>query len=138
MNWEKYVDKDDPYKVIPAAGFFSICYTFNTTNKKPPDQLLFERYIILPIEHVANWRLIYQCKQTLIDKNTDRQNSTRTNHHLKVDNQVLIRNNQSNKYETPHKGPYNIIKTWINGKVTSRMGTKKERINIRRLKPYYN
>ena len=51
--------------------------------------------MIVPIEHVDNWRLIYQCKQTLIDKNTDKENSTRTNHHFQVDYQGLIRNNQA-------------------------------------------
>ena len=93
--------------------------------------------MIIPIEHVANWRLIYQRKQTLIDKNNYKETSTRTNHHFQVDDQVLIRNNQSNKYETSYKGPYTIIKTWTNGTLTLRMGEKKDRINIRHIKPYY-
>ena len=46
---------------ILAAEYFSICYTFHTTNKKSPGQLVFGEKIIVPIEHVANWGLIYQC-----------------------------------------------------------------------------
>ena len=93
--------------------------------------------MIVPIEHVDNWRLIYQCKQTLIDKNTDKENSTRINHHFQVDDQVLIKNNQSNKYETPYKGPYTTIQTCTNSTVTLSMGETTDRINIFRLKPYY-
>ena len=44
--------------------------------------------MILLIEHVANGRLIHQRKKTLMDKNTDNENSTRTNHHFKVENRV--------------------------------------------------
>ena len=57
--------------------------------------------MIVPIEHVGNWRLIYQRKQKLIDRNTDQENSTRTTHHSKVDDKVLIRNNQGKKMK-PH------------------------------------
>ena len=93
--------------------------------------------MILPIEHVANWRLIYQHKKSLIDKNADKENSTRTNHHFQVEDQVLISNNKANKYETPYKGPYTIIQTWTNGMAKFSMGATTDRINIRRLKPYY-
>ena len=65
--------------------------------------------MIISIELVKNWWLIYQRKQTLIDKNTDKENSTRINHHFQVDDQVLIKNNQANRYETPYKEPYTII-----------------------------
>ena len=34
----------------------------------------------------------------LIDKNTYRENSTRKNYHIKVGDQLLIRDNQENKY----------------------------------------
>ena len=91
----------------------------------------------MQIEHVANWRLIYQCKRTLIDKHTDKEKVTRTNHNFKVDDQVLIRDNQANKYKTPFMGPYTTIQTWTNGIITLRMGKKTDKINIGRLKPYY-
>ena len=37
-----------------------------------------------------------------MDKNVDKENITRTNHNFKVYDQVLISNNQSNKYDTPY------------------------------------
>ena len=93
--------------------------------------------MIVPIDHISNWRLIYQRKQTLIDKNTDKGNSKRTNHHFQVGDQVLISDNQENKYETPYKGLYTIIQMCTNGMVTLRMRATMDRINILCLKPYY-
>ena len=66
--------------------------------------------MIAPIEHVEKWRLVYQRKQTSIDKNADTENSTQSNNHFRLGDQVLIRNNQGNKYKTPYKGPYTSIK----------------------------
>ena len=54
-----------------------------------------------------------------------------------VDDQVLTRNNQANKYETLYIVPYTIMQTWINGTVTLRMVLTTNRINIRRLELYY-
>ena len=71
--------------------------------------------MIISIELVKNWWLIYQRKQTLINNKKDKENSTRTNHHFQAYDQVLIRNNQSNKYETSYKGTYTIIQKWTNG-----------------------
>ena len=95
-----YVDEDDPQKGILVADVFYIRSIYYTTNKKSPGQLVFGRDMVLPIEHVAYWRLIYQRKQTLTDKNAYIENITRTNNHFKVDDQALIKNNQATKYET--------------------------------------
>ena len=81
--------------------------------------------------------LIYQHKQTLFDKNTDKENGTRKNNHFQLDDQVLIMNNQANKYETPYKVPYIIMQTCTNGMLTLRMGGTTYRIITHRLKPYY-
>ena len=69
---KNYVNGDYTWRGILAAAAFAVRSTFHTTNKKSTGQILFGWDIIAPIEHVANWRLIYQRKQTLIDKNTDR------------------------------------------------------------------
>ena len=89
-----YVDEDDPWKGILVTSAFNILCSFHTTNKKPPVQLVFGIDMILPIEHLSNWRLLYQRKQILINKNTDRENITISNHHFRVGDQVLTRNNQ--------------------------------------------
>ena len=45
----------------------------------------------------------------LIYKNTDWENSMQSDHDYKVDERVLIRDNQVNKYETPYMVPCTII-----------------------------
>ena len=71
-----YVDGDNPQKGILVVEAFAVHSTFHAAQNKLPDQLDFGRYMIVPIEHVANWRIIYQSKQILIDKNNYRENST--------------------------------------------------------------
>ena len=62
------------------------CSSFHSTiyvppdEKKNPDQFLFFRYMILPINHVLDWRYIRQRKQTQINKDVNRENTTRINY----------------------------------------------------------
>ena len=93
---KNYVDEDDQWKGIVAVASSDIYSTFHATNEKSPGQLVFGIDIIVAIEHAAYWRLMYQRKQTAIYKNTEKENSTRTNHHFQKDDQVLIRNSQAN------------------------------------------
>ena len=65
---ENYVDENYPWIVILLAAAFAVLYTLHASNKKPPGQLVFGRDIIVPIEHVSNWRLIYQHKQIITSK----------------------------------------------------------------------
>ena len=48
----------------------------------------------------------------------------------------MLRKNQAYKYKTPFQGPYEIVKTWMNGTVTVQTGAVTSRLNIRRIKPY--
>ena len=54
------MDEDDPWKGILAAAAFTIHSILRTTNKESPGQILFGHDMIVPIEYVANWILIYQ------------------------------------------------------------------------------
>ena len=63
-----HVDKDDPRKGILAAEAFPVCSKISHNQKKSPSQLVFGRDMVVPIEHVSNWRLIKQLKQKLIEK----------------------------------------------------------------------
>ena len=48
----------------------------------------------------------------------------------------MIKNKADCKYETPYKGPYEIIQMRNNGIVTVKMGTMLDRLNICQIKPY--
>ena len=48
----------------------------------------------------------------------------------------MVRGKNVLKYETPFKGPYEMIQTWSSGTVTIQTGAITDRLNIRRVKPY--
>ena len=54
---ETYVDDTDPWMGILAAAAFAVLSTYHRTKQKFPGQLVFFQDMILPINHVADWRL---------------------------------------------------------------------------------
>ena len=74
---ETYVDDADPWMGILAAADFVVISTYHMIKQKVPGQLLFVRDMILPINHVTDWRYIRQCKQTQINKDAICENTTR-------------------------------------------------------------
>ena len=64
-------EEEDPWKGILSAVAFAVRSTIHTTMKKTPGQMVFKRDMILNITHQADWKLIKQRKQKLIDKNNE-------------------------------------------------------------------
>ena len=64
---DTYVDDTDQWMGILAVAAFAVRATYHRTTQKSPCQLLFVRYMILPINHLYNRRLIRQRKQAQID-----------------------------------------------------------------------
>ena len=62
-----YLDVDNPWKGVLSATAFAVWSTYYMTLKKTPGQLVFGRDMVFNISHVANWELIHQNKQKLID-----------------------------------------------------------------------
>ena len=62
---------------------------------------------------------------------------TQLDHNYRVRYQVMIRNKQVLKYETPYQGPYNTMHTCTNGMVTLTMGSITDIIDILILKHCY-
>ena len=60
---ETYVDDAHPWSGILAAEAFAVRSTYHMTKGKISGQLLFGRDMILPINHMADWRYIRQRKQ---------------------------------------------------------------------------
>ena len=89
------------------------------------------------ITHEANWKLIRERKQKLIKYNNDKENRTRKVHKYKIDDLVLIKNEQSTKYgNTAYSGPYTVTSVNNNGTLHVRKGIVTDVINIRNVYPY--
>ena len=67
------IDEEDPWSGILAATMFGVRATFHTTLQASPCQLVFGRDAILPIKHRAEWKLIKDRKQKLININNKRE-----------------------------------------------------------------
>ena len=67
--------------------------------------------MILPIDHIENWRYIRQRKQMQIEKDVIRENSTRIDHDNRVGDKIVVIINQDYKYETTFQGPYKFFKS---------------------------
>ena len=72
-----------------ATAAFAVRYTYHTTKGKIPDQLVFGRYMILPIDHIADWIYIHQRKQAQIDKEIICEKTTRIYHNYRVGDKVM-------------------------------------------------
>ena len=95
---------------ILAAAALEVLSTYQRNKGKCPGQLLFGCDMILPINHIADWKYILQSKQAQIEKYAIYENSTRINHNYRVGDQVMIGNKTSFKYETPFKGCMKLFK----------------------------
>ena len=131
------LDSDDPWSGILSATGFAIRNTVHTTLLSTPAQLVFGRDSILSITHEANWKLIRDRKQKLIKRNNERENRTRKVHKYKTEDLVLIKNEQSTKYDnTGYSGPYTVTSVNDNGTLYIKKGIVIDVINIRNIHPY--
>ena len=71
---ETYVYKSDPWMGILAADALSVRYTYHIIKDKSPGQLVFGRYMILPIKHIEYWKFVHQRKQAQASANRKRYN----------------------------------------------------------------
>ena len=93
--------------------------------------------MIPKVGYIANWDYIIQRKQTLINKNNEKENYKRTPHEYSVGDKVLLKKGTKNKYETPYEGPYNILKTHDNRTIQLQRRAVEDTVNIRRITPFF-
>lgn len=93
--------KEDPWGGILAAAMFAIRATYHTTLQATPSQLVFGRDAILNTKFEANWLVIKQHKQEIINKNNIAENAKRIEHIYKIGDYILYKNAQPCKYRIP-------------------------------------
>jgi hypothetical protein len=131
------IDEEDPWSGILAATMFATRATYHTTNQATPAQLVFGRDAILNTTFDANWKLIRERKQRIIEENNKRENAKRIPYKYRVGEKVLYRNSALDKFSTDaYDGPFEIVQVFDNGTVRLRMDKVTDTVNIRLLKPY--
>ena len=101
-------------------------------------QIVFGRYAILNIKHVADWEHIWQWKQLRINHNNKRENMQRNNHQYKVGDKILVKRKKNSKNELEFMGPFHITQLNDNGTVRFQKGIINDAVNIRRIKPFFD
>ena len=94
--------------------------------------------MLLPVDYITNWERLRQERQKQMTRNNLCKNKNRIEHEYKQGDQVLLEKpGIIPKMDKPRTGPHSVNKVWSNGTVTLQQGNVKERVNIRRLTPFY-
>ena len=109
----------------------------STTLGTSPGTGVFGRDMFLNIPLIADWNLLAQRREQLVNENLRRQNRNRRRYDYVVGQRVLKKIHKPTKFGLRTEGPYVVSTVHVNGTVTiqSREGVT-ERINIRRVIPY--
>jgi hypothetical protein len=135
----KKLDEIDPWGSFLASAAYAIRSTYHTTLKATPGQLVFGRDMILPLNFKADWATIEQNRQKEIAKNNQRENASRLSHDYKVGEKILLKKpgKHLRKLESPRTGPHTVTAVYTNGTIRIQRNNISERVNIRRVTPYF-
>ncbi len=131
------MDEENPWSGILSAVAFTVRATVHATTKATAMQLMFGRDAILNIQFLANWKLIKNRKQNLIQQSNQRENTKRLPHIYAVGEEILIKQHLSSKFGSkPYKGPYIITEVRNDGTVRICEGITEDTYNWRVITPY--
>ena len=96
--------------------------------------------MFMPVDCNISWEQIRERKQQKIRANNIRENRKRIDHKYNVGDLVTLeKHGIITKASRPRLGPYTVVQTHNNGTVTiQKEPTVTDRVNIRRLLPFYN
>ena len=86
------LDDENPWDGVLSATMFALRATVHTTIRFTPTQLVFGRDAILNTHHEADWQIIKDRKQRLINHGNERENKNRKDHTYRVGDKVLLKN----------------------------------------------
>ena len=117
----------------------AICSTYHTVLKASPGAAIFGTDMLFDLPFIADWNKIGDYRQCQTDCNTGCENKTHVDCDYKVGNKVLVhKDGILHKTESKYDGdPWTITSVHTNGTIRVQRGTKSERLNIRRVTPYF-
>ena len=118
---------------------WAIRSTYHTVLQASPGAAVFGRDMLFDIPHLTDWTAIGKRRQELEDRNNNRENNSRVDFDYRVGQKVLLRKDGIiHKAELKYNGPYIITEVHTNGTIRiQQRGTVSERLNIRRVTPYF-
>jgi hypothetical protein len=133
------MDEKYPWGPFLVSTAHAIRSTFHTTLKATPGQLVFGRDMVPPIKFMADWGAVEQQRQKEMGRNNRRENSSRISHDYKVGDKIQLKKpgKHLRKLQAPRTGPNTVTAIYTNRTVRIQKGKMNERVNIRRLFPYF-
>ena len=117
---------------------WAVRLTYHTVLKLLPGAAVFGRDMLFDIPYLADWKAIGQRRQKLVDQNNVWENKNRVDFDYRTGQKVLLRKEGIlRKAETRYEGPYVITEVHTNRTIMIQRGSWSERLNIRRVTPYY-
>jgi hypothetical protein len=137
LDMAKSVKASD-INVFSSYAAWAICFTYYTLLKASPGAAIFGQDMLFDIPFIADWKKFGEHRQRLTDLNTTRENKSRIDYDYKVGLKVLLQNGGILcKAESMYlKDPWTIMSVNTNGIITVQCGSKSDRMNIRRVKPF--
>jgi hypothetical protein len=107
--------------------------------KASPGAAIFGRDMLFDILYIADWNKIGDYRQCQTDLNTQRENNSRVDYDYKVGGKLLVRKDgilrkTESRYDSE---PWTITSVHTNGTIRVERGSKLERLNIRRVTPFF-
>ena len=95
--------------------------------------------MLFDIPYIADLNKIGNYRQCQTDLNTQRENNSRVDYDYKVGGKVLVRNDgilrkTESRYDSE---PWTITSVHTNGTIRVECGSKSERLNMRRVTPFF-
>ena len=131
-----------------AAAQFAIRTAVHSQHKASPGELAFGRHMLYPFSRQVDWNQLLEKKQSLIDQANIKEISKRKYYDYKEQDLILIlilililnKATAKGKLEpvTLPEGPWKITQVHTNGTVSILRNNYIVRINIRRIRPFFN
>jgi len=118
---------------------WAIRSTYHMVLKASPGAAIFGRDMLFDIPYLADWSKIGDYRQRQTDLNTQREDKVQIDFDYKVGGKVLLRKEgilrkSESRYDSD---PWTITTVHTNGTIRVQRGSKSERINIRRVTPFF-
>jgi hypothetical protein len=138
INMADSVDANDIDTFLTNVSW-AIRSTYHTVLKASPGAAIFGRDMLFNIPFLADWNKIGDYRQHQADLNTECENRTCKDWDYKLGDKVLlwkdgILRKSESRYELD---PWTNISVPTNGTITVQRRSKSERLNIRRVTPYF-
>jgi hypothetical protein len=119
---------------------WAIRSTYHTVLKASPGTAKFGRDMLFDIPYIADWNKIGDYRQCQTDFNTKHENNSQIDYDYKVGGKALVwKDGILRKTESQYDSePWTITSVHTNGTIRVEHGSKLERLNIRRVTPFFN